>query len=185
MSTVHDDVAGAGLRRWVYLYNEFLYLVIALRELVNAGHNQGQIQDILTAKLREMVEATDQLNAAGWRPAQQLAGDEATLWSHAVRYVCSLPWQAPPANLPFDVLAEDAMQIGEAWKKFVRFVARLDAGVFGSIPALDPLSCRPDRLAQLVGKGSRIPPAADRPNHFPSQPVDEPPFVVAEHPEGA
>ena len=119
---------------------------IALRELTRAGRNRGQIQDVLTATLRELLEVTDQLNAGGWRPARQFAGDEAALWAHAVRYAGALPWQAPPADLPFDVVLEDARRVREAWDRFAAFAAGLDAEVFGSIPALDPQFLRPERL---------------------------------------
>jgi hypothetical protein len=173
--SAHDDVTGAGLRKWVYLYNQFLFQVIALRELTRAGRPRGCLQDVLTATLRELVEVTDQLHACGRHPARQFAGAEAALWGHAVRYVCALPWQVPPADLPFAVVADDACRVRKAWDQFAAFAAELDADVFGAIPALDPQFLRPDRLPHLAGRcGGKAPPG-----HLPGEPADEPALVVA------
>jgi hypothetical protein len=180
----HDDATGALLRRWVYLYNQYLFQVIALRELTRAERNRGQIQDVLTTTLRDLVEVTDQLAAFGWRPARRFAGDEAALWAHAVRYACALPWQAPPADLPFAVVADDARRVREAWGRFAAFAAGLDAAVFGAIPALDPQFLRPDRFAHLVGgRDGEIPPP-ERPHHFPGEVADEAAFLVVPPPPG-
>src|SRR5687767_8893164 len=109
--SAHDDATGAGLRKWAYLYNQFLFQVIALRELTRAGRPRGCLQDILTASLRELVEVTDQLRAGGRYPARQFAGAEAALWEHALRYEDALPWQVPPADLPFGVVADDVCRV--------------------------------------------------------------------------
>ena len=169
-----DDATGAGLRKWVYLYNQFLFQVIALRELTRAGRPRGYLQDILTATLRELAEVTDQLQAYGRHPARQFAGAEADLWQHALDYVCALPWQVPPADLSLAEVADDVCRVREAWARFAAFAAGLDADVFGAIPALDPQFLRPDRLPRLVGRcGGKAPPG-----HLPGEPADEPPLVV-------
>jgi hypothetical protein len=172
--SAHDGTTGAGLRKWVYLYNQFIFHVIALRELTRAGRPCGCLQDILTAALRELVEVTDQLQASGRFPARQFAGAEAALWEHAVRYEDALPWQVPPANLPFGVVADDICQARKAWDQFATFVAGLDAEVFGSIPALDPQFLRPNRLSHLAGRRCGEAPSG----HLPGEPADEPALVV-------
>ena len=151
-------------------------------ELTRAGRNRGQIQDVLTATLRELVEVTDQLRACGLWPDRQFAGDEKALWDHAVRYVGEVPWQAPPADLPFEVVADDARRVREAWDRFTAFAAGLDAGVFGAIPALDPQFLRPERLAHLVGGRGRKPAPADRSRRLAGEPADEVAFLVVPPP---
>jgi hypothetical protein len=150
---------------------------MALRDMARGGRNKGQIQDVLTTNLRALLDVTDQLNASGWRPAQRFAGDEAALWAHAVRYACALPWQVPPADLPFDVVADDARRVREAWDRFAAFAAGLDADVFGTAHALDPQFFRPDRLAHLVGNRSGEAPP-DHPGQFPGDQSDEAAFLV-------
>jgi hypothetical protein len=172
--SAHDGTTGAGLRKWVYLYNQFIFQVIALRELTRAGRPRGYLQEILTATLRELAEVTDQLRADGRYPARQFAGAEAALWEHALRYEDTVPWQVPPADLPSEVVADDICRVRKAWDHFAAFAAGLDAEVFGAIPALDPQFLRPNRLPHLAGRRCGEAPLG----HLPGEPADEPALVV-------
>jgi hypothetical protein len=144
------DYPHALARRWVEEYSEHLFLSLALRELVRRRVNRGAIRQLVTARSFGLLETTDQLAAFGLRPAVALAGPEADLWGHTVRYAARIPWLSPPAGVALDVLAADLCHMQGAWDEYEEAVARLPDDFFEESAFL------------AAGAGSRHDGAADR-----------------------
>lgn len=168
MNTAHPDrpTTLALCKRWVATYNEFLFLVTALRHFVRARAQLGLLREQVRDKAAALAELADQLLALGYHPDGRFAGEEARLWNEALLLVHGLPWQAPPHDAPLDQVIEDVGRIRDGWRRFEGFVAELPDDFFAHLPALDPRFLRDDGVLWLVGQ--RRQPSANgvRPHHI-------------------
>lgn len=119
------DYPHALARRWTEEYSEYLFLTIALRDLVNREVNRGMIRGLVTTRATALLETTDQLATFGFRPSLGLAGAESDLWSQTVRYASQIPWQQPPAGIALDELTADLTRMQALWEQFETFVGGL------------------------------------------------------------
>jgi hypothetical protein len=154
-----NDSPHALAKKWTEEYSEFLFLTIALRDLVNRKINRGMIRGLITTQATSLLETTDQLATFGFRPTLGLAGAESDLWSQTVRYVSQIPWQQPPAGVPLDELAADLTRMQALWEDFEAFVGRLPGDFCESSQVLSSgPSFRTEGNIQLLGH--RISPTA-------------------------
>jgi hypothetical protein len=139
-------------RKWTEEYSEYLFLTIALRDLVNRKINRGMIRGLITTRAMTLLETTDQLATFGFRPTLGLAGAESDLWSQTVRYASQIPWQQPPAGVPLDELASDLTRMQALWDQFEAFVGGLPGDFCESSLVLSSgPSFRSDGNVQLLG----------------------------------
>lgn len=145
-------------RKWAADYAEYLFLTIALRELVRRGVGRGAVRGPMTARAVSLLETADQLSAFGLRPALGLAGAEAELWAQTIRYAADIPWQTPPAGVSVDTLAGDLAGMQAAWGRFEEAVGALPDDFLASSVLTAGADLRGESLAQLFGP--RVSPTA-------------------------
>lgn len=135
--------------KWVEVYTDFVTSVLGLRSLQNTGAPLGVGQTLMAAKIRHLLELSDELNSCGSNPTLSFAGEETDLWLAAMNYGTAGCWEAlaRPIDLTHTIRAVEESH--HAWGRFIRVVAGLSADFGNSIPALDPSNLRPERLERL------------------------------------
>lgn len=167
MNTAHPDCppALALCKRWVASYNEFLFLVAALRQLARSGSPLGLLREQMRDRATHLTDLADQLLALGYRPNERFAGAEAGLWNETLRLVGGMPWQSPPHDAPLEQMLEDVGRMRDGWRRFEGFVTELPEDFFAHLPSLNPQFHRADGVLRLVGQ-RRAPSATGvRPDH--------------------
>lgn len=135
--------------RWVEAYTDFVATALGLCVMHRAGGCLGMCQALVTSKVRQLLELSDECNSLGCSPTLAFAGEEAVLWHAAARYGTTACWEllARPAALP--QLLQAVRDSDAAWGEFLGVVAGLSDDFATTVPALDPSNLRPDRLDRL------------------------------------
>jgi hypothetical protein len=168
MNTTHtDSTAPLTLcKRWVATYNEFLFMALALRQLVRVRSNLGLLREQLRDRAVALTDLADQLRALGYCPDSRFASAEARLWSETVGLVHKLPWQAPPHDISLDRLTEDVARMRDGWERFEAYVAGLPDDFFTHLPALDPRFLREEGVLWLMGQRRQPSASGVGPDHI-------------------
>lgn len=152
-------------KRWVATYNEFLFLTVALRQLVRSRAPLGLLREQVRDRAVHLTDLADQLLALGYRPNERFAGAEAKLWGETLKLVGGLPWQAPPHDAPLEQVLEDVGRMRDGWQRFEGFVAELPDDFFAHLPSLNPQFHRADGVLWLVGQRRQPTANGVRPDH--------------------
>lgn len=157
-----DAPAGLALgRRWLSCYNEFLFLLMALRQVKQQQMGRGQLQQQICKRADQLTDLADQLQCLGFRPHARFCSEESCLWQETRAVAASMQWQAPSQDFPLELVLQDVERMRDAWRRFEQFVCSLGDEFFARLPALDPQTQRTDRLLQMMGqRGKTLAPAA-------------------------
>lgn len=146
-----SPLAGLG-RKWVRVYTDWLHSTMAIRNQLRRSRPIGLSQDLMSEKLREVVETTDSLHALGCCPAGRLAGDEAALWRAALNYFAILSNHPLLPNMAFTDLETNFGLIRDAWIEFTSRLVETSDEELSDSAVLNPSFLTPEGLPHLFCK---------------------------------